>query len=424
MTTPQRVEVTGAKVKPDDVALIIDGRDFRGWTDVRFTRGIERMPSDFTLSLTENYPNRSQFLEIKPGQGCELWAGRDRILAGHVDTVSSTIAKQSHSITVGGRNATADLVDCMAEWPGGQVRESSVLKVAQKLAEPFDITVRGESGPPVGGGARKGENILIPVFVIMIGEGAFEIIERLCRIAGLLVYDQPDGSLVLATNPAVLREGLTRNQGGMTVAASGFEEGVNVEHATTTFSMHQRYSNYKAYRFAFDAFNDISPETNLIAEFKDESVPRYRPRAVLMELNKNMALENAEKRAMWEAKRRWGRSRAVTIRTDSWRDAAGVLYTPNTLIPLHLPTLKLERLLWLASEVTYHLSERGTECEVTLMPSQAFDVQPTLPPNTLPYDIAQLQNGLGRPAPPLFLQGTSGTPSRRGTLRGPMFGQL
>jgi prophage tail gpP-like protein len=58
--------------------------------------------------------NLAQFLKIKPGQECELWAGRDRILTGCIDTVASTIAGQSHFLTIGGRNATADLVDNMA----------------------------------------------------------------------------------------------------------------------------------------------------------------------------------------------------------------------------------------------------------------------------------------------------------------------
>ena len=79
------------------------------------------------------------------------------------------------------------------------------------------------SSAPVGGA--------IPQFNLMIGESAFEVIERVGRYRGLLAYDQPDGSLILA-------------QVGATQAASGFTEGENVQEATLTWSMDQRFSDY------------------------------------------------------------------------------------------------------------------------------------------------------------------------------------
>lgn len=389
------VEVTGQRLRVDEVTLVIAGEEFRGWTSVRVTRGIERMPSDFTVSLTEVFPNAPHFLQIRPGQDCELWIGRDRVITGFIDRVSPSLSKQAHTVAVTGRGACCDLVDCMAEWPGGQIVATSVLEAARKLARPFGIDVNGEAGPAVGGGG----SILIPQLVLMIGETPWEVIERLCRIAGLLAYDQPDGSLLLAANPVQVLANAVATQGGFTAAASGFAEGINVKAAHATFGMDQRFSNYRAFRFAFDSFRDVGTgeAANQIAEFKDTGVTRYRPHAILMELGKAMALENAAKRALWEAKRRWGRSYSVNVTTDSWRDSAGVLYAPNTLARLDLPTLKIDAVDWLISEVTYNMTESGTECEVALMPVEAFGVAPTLPPYAIPIDVARLPAGLGRP---------------------------
>lgn len=394
----QTVEIRSTKTDPNEVVLVVDGVEFGGWKDVRATRGIERMPSDFQVSVTELYPNLNQYLPIRPGQTFELWFGKSQVSAGYIERLVPSFASGTHTVTIAGRGKPGDLVDCMAEWtddlqaPGGMVKAASVLELARRLAAPFGVDVEGEPGPPIGGQG----NLLLPMFVIMIGETAWEIIERLCRIAGLLVYDTPQGNLRLAANPASLAPSSTADRGGYAMGASGFELGVNVKRAQAAFTMDQRFSHYRAYATSFDQWRDISPDGNLRTEVRDLGVGRYRPHATLMEVGKAMALENVVKRAEWEKKRRWGRSNSVTLTTDSWRDVAGNLYAPNTLVPLKLLDLKIET-TWLISEVTYRLSGAGTECDVTLMPPEAFNVQPTLPNNPLPLDFARLPDGLGRP---------------------------
>ena len=68
------------------------------------------------------------------------------------------------------------------------------------------------------------------------------------------------------------------------------------------------------------------------------------------------------------------RFREVTI--DSWRDKDGKLWEPNTLIPVDLPTLRLPETELLLAEVTYMRDDYGTHARMTLMPPEAFTVQP------------------------------------------------
>jgi prophage tail gpP-like protein len=55
-----------------------------------------------------------------------------------------------------------------------------------------------------------------------------------------------------------------------------------------------------------------------------------------------------------------------------------MLWTPNTLVPLWLPTLKLPDAVWLISEVTYHRDENGTTADLIIMMPEAFLPQPIL----------------------------------------------
>src|SRR4029077_14638411 len=84
--------------------------------------------------------------------------------------------------------------------------------------------------------------------------------------------------------------------------------------------------------------------------------------------------------ANWEFARRIGRSQAVTLTVDNWRDSAGTLWAPNALAPVNLPALKLAPPgPWLISECSFIKSaDRGTVAELVLMPPEAFLPQPDI----------------------------------------------
>jgi prophage tail gpP-like protein len=362
----QRVEIRARRPPSDDVSIIVDGHALSGWTDVRITRSIERVPNDFELGMTDLYPGDADAMQVKPGDPCEVKIGKTLVLTGFIDRVIPSIDGRQHAIKVLGRGKCCDLVDCAAVWPGSQIKGSSVLDIAQKLAKPYDIKVAGEPG-----------SLEIPTFNLNLGETTFEIIERLCRVSRLLAYEQPDGSLLLAN---------TR----LDFAASGFAEGVNVERAWAEWSADQRFSVYKAVRLSLDPLTELGDGGNLIANFTDPGVKRFREFIVVSELASGLGLQTASDRAQWEAARRLGRSHQVAITTDSWRDADGALYAPNTLATVDLPSLKVDGKLWTICEVSYRKDASGTHCDVKLMPPDAFQVQPALPPVVLSAELAKL----------------------------------
>jgi prophage tail gpP-like protein len=196
-------------------------------------------------------------------------------------------------------------------------------------------------------------------------------LERVARWANFLLYDDPTGALVIAKL-------------GDTTMASGFEQGQNVQAAEVTYRMDQRYTSitpvYLSTGYALDgvAVNNALPKAQAMdTSFpaRADGSPRNRPLIVVSEQTQNDP-RIAAARAQWEMARRFGRSQAVTVTCDSWRDKAGTLWTPNALAPLTLPSLKLSNALWLISDVSYRRGAAGTTCEVTLMPKQAFVPEP------------------------------------------------
>lgn len=357
----------------DDLIIEVNGQKVQGWEKIRVTRSIERTPADFEITMTERYPGELEPMIINAGDPCKVYLGADLVITGYVDRVGSLLTGTTHEVTVIGRSKSADLLDCSAEWPGSQIMGSSVVDIARKLCKPYGINVINRS-------ANNGP--VIPQFTLILGETVFSIIERMSSYSRFLVYDDTDGNLLIDRVN-------TTDQ-----AASGFEEGVNVESARITRTMDNRYSQYVAFKISIDNFNDFSQtlalgDSNQLAITYDKGVPRYR-RLVMIAEPVSGGRDLVVARALWESARRLGRSQSVHIRTDGWRDKAGKLYTPNTLAKVHIPTMKVVNEMLTISQVVYERDETGTHADVSLMPSVAFTPEPTL---LYRFGLGEIQGG-------------------------------
>lgn len=357
-----------ANPKSEDLTLVIGGRQLSGWLETRVTRGIERCPADFEISMTELFPGQARSLVVQPGDACQVLLGQDKVITGYVDRFIPSIEPDAHRIMVSGRSKSQDLVDCCAEWPGGQIAGSSALEIAKKLAQPYGITITAEvdTGAP------------IPQFNLTLGESAYAIIERICRYRGLLIYDLPDGTVTLA-------------QAGNGKMASGIVQKKNVLRATFTNTADQRFSVYESFLQSMDVLGDLGEGGNLLSKVEDPGVKRHRQRDIISE-GSGQGNDVARQRALWEAARRAGRSYQLSASVDAWRDDAGTLWTPNNSIPVELPILKVPTpqdlgSAWLIGEVSFIKDAQGTRADMIIMPRQAFLPEPILL-QPYPADVA------------------------------------
>jgi prophage tail gpP-like protein len=273
-----------------------------------------------------------------------------------------------------GRGKCEDLVDCSAgidqtfeathKTRGMQITTGSLLELAKQLAAPFDISVSSLTGNNISVAGPTGAAVQ---FNILLTETPYEIIERVARYASVLVYEGTDGNLILASVGV----------GG--AMASGFDEGVNVQTGGAAFTLDERYSLYVPSLSSMDANQDLGGN-NGIMPFPfghDLGVTRFRPLIVVSEqtqYGQYLCLQ----RAVWEANRRWGRSQSVHLTCDSWRDRAGTLWTPNALATINLPTLKIVKKAWIIADIVFSRDEqRGRVADLTLMPKEAFAIEPS-----------------------------------------------
>ncbi|CAJ2713839.1 phage baseplate assembly protein [Burkholderia pseudomallei] len=345
----------------DGILLSVGNYMLAGWTYLRCTRGIERFPSDFEIGMTELFPGQANDVVVQPGDPCVLTLGVAPVVTGYVDRVVPSINAAMHEIRVTGRGRCQDLLDCAAQWPSGQISNCTAADIATKLAVPYNITVNCDAtGLPI-----------IPQQNIMLGETAYEIIERSSRFSALLVYEDSDGTLKMT-------------RAGTEAMSSGIQEGINMESCAVERSMDQRYSEIIAVMIGTNNLLDLNAVNAPVFTATDPNVTRHRRRIIIAEAGE-LGWDIGKQRALWEVARRRGRSEVVHVTVDNWYDVDGNLWEPNKLIDVLIPSMKVSGdqagtvpVRYLIAEVTYHLGLDGTHAELTLMAPEAFTPQPVL----------------------------------------------
>ncbi|MBV8972328.1 MAG: hypothetical protein JO290_08565 [Sphingomonadaceae bacterium] len=347
----------GAPGTADEVTLSVGGNTIGGWTDVEITRGAEHAPNTFDVGLTALGPDGAVTV-ARAGDACTVAIGGDTVVTGYVDRDVNEGDAASHRLRIIGRGKCADLVDCSAELPNGQVRATSVVDLAMQLAKPYGIVVVLAADTDVGPA--------VPDTNLNFGETPYDLIAGLSRAAGVLAYENAGGDLVISTV-------------GKVKAASGAAYGQNVQAWSTVNAMDERYQTYVCTHSSIEILGDVSDAGFFYGEQTDPEVKRHRKLFIVQHdvAGAEGAFEFTKRRAIWEAARRQGRGTQVRVTVDSWRDSAGRLWEPNTLVPVDVPGLRLAEKLLVLSSVTYRRDDAGgTTADLFLMPSAAFTPEP------------------------------------------------
>jgi prophage tail gpP-like protein len=349
----------------DEISIVVGNTRVVGWESIAVTLSAEHAPNSFTLTASDQYPSdpaRATIFPSGPGQRCQVFAGNDLLITGYVDQYGTNIGQGHHDVTITGRGLCEDLVDCAAdllntpELRGATVNAANTRDLAQKLCKPFGITVRSAV-------ADLGKPIL--PFSVAVGETSWEIIERVCRYAGYLAFEDELGTLVL-------------DRVGTKAMASGFTMPGNIESASSTLSINQRFTSYTAVWSTINNYLENSPISLQVVTVPDDTMPkgRYRPRIIHSEQS-DPSFDLAKARANWEKARRIGRSQAINLTTSDWRDSAGQLWRPNMLASIYAPALKLINVQWIIASVVFRKDQSGRHADIVMMPKDAFTPEPS-----------------------------------------------
>ncbi len=332
----------------EEISLETGGNRFGGWTAVSVSRSMEALAGGFSFTASERSPTDPLGRPIVMGDSAVVRLGEVALITGYIDKIEPQYDDVSHTIRVGGRSRTSDLVDCSATFEPGEWRERRLEQIAADLTQPFGIKVRTEV--PTG--------LPFSTFKLEPSETVHAAIARAAGQRAVLVTDNGDADLVL-TRVGASRAGIELRKGARILRARG------------SFSDRDRFSVYKVkgQRRSTDSDGD-DPQIQVSADAKDLGVTRFRPLDVLAE--EPGSTTTAADRAKWEASTRQGRALRATVTVQDWEHPGGI-WLPNQRVNIHDAWLGIRREM-LITGVTWILDASGRRTDLSLTPPEAFEL--------------------------------------------------
>lgn len=341
-----------------EIYLTVNGKRYSGWKSARVTRGIEAIAGSFALTAADRWADLKEPWPILEGDACEVSIGGERLISGYVDVRAPSYSATDMSLSIEGRDQTADLVDCSALLDKWEFKGLTLEKFVSKVCEPFGISVAVQAGlaaklpkPP-----KK--------FSIDPGDTAFSTIENACRVAGALAISDGAGGLIL-THASTER------------CTTELVQGENILSAGGRFDVSGRFREYRVLaQHKGDA--DLSGEQSagIKGTATDQNIARSE-RVLIIRPEKDCTADYAKKRAQWEAASRAGRGDQVTITVQGWTQKDRTLWPINKLCRVRSPRLRVDGDL-LITQATYEVGSGGTTTTLTLKPLVAFAPEPVI----------------------------------------------
>lgn len=344
------------------VALEIDGYELSGWETVEIERSIDQLAGAFRLTVSENEPDEPLKRRLVLGAPCSILLDGDPVVTGYLEDRQIGYDGGAHSVSVAGRDAVGDLIDCSADRSPGAWSDQYIGQIVEDLLAPFDgisLVSVSDQGPRFAS------------FKLEPGESVFEAISRATRMRALVATSDGIGGLrLLVPGDELAPAEIDRSMGGAGRVLRG----------SVSESTRSRFSTYRVKGQSSDVSTWLglwgAAQEGLAA---DPGVLRHRP-LVIVETNK--ADEGAlRRRAQFEATTRAARSAPVSYTVRGWRAESGWLWSPGYRLPVYDPVLGIgtesgaPREL-LISSVRYTLDDSGGQvADLTLLDAVAFQTR-------------------------------------------------
>lgn len=339
----------------DDVQLYVDGQKFEGWKEVTVSRSLTAVSGKFELSITDSWAITKSMWSLAPGKSCILKIGNDTIMTGFIDGLEAGARKDQRTISVSGRDKTADLVDC--SLPPSTISYGIIdfFTLAKKIAKPFGIEVINQTnvGAP------------IPTEVVQMGETAYAFLEKTSRKRGIVMTTDGLGRLLLIKIGAL-------------VAKTALIEGQNLEDIRIQLDYSQRFSSYLIRsQIPQDQDTSIAFSQGIDGSAKDPGVLRFRQLLIIAE--EALIPTEATKRIQWEAAFRAAESSVVNVEVPGWRQTeGGDLWQPNMKVNVDSPIIGVQQEL-LIGDVVFSLTESGGQVtKMKLLRADAYIPKPEI----------------------------------------------
>lgn len=356
-----------------EVVLRLAGNRYSGWLSVDVSRSLDSLAGEFTVGAVME--STATMPAILRGQEVLVEIEGQRVLSGWVRKTTGKINGEELTLSVTGRDYTADLVDCSAVYKAGSWTNQSLERIARDLLSLFHIEVVWQVAD-----TKAAEPF--PRFKLDHSETVFEALSRGARQRGVILTSDPYGRVVF-TEP------------GLGGTAEALVLGDNLLECEYVDDDSDRFSVYQVLGDSAGGSNLggsmlLEQVTSVTATFVDDAIPRWRPKQIWASTSTKTA--SAQAQAQAERAKALSQGQRVTAKVRGWQQRDGMLWPLNAMCPVTAPILGLQARELLIVDIQFGLDDDGGElATLTLAPKEGYD----LPREVVPSQQASAWQGIG-----------------------------
>jgi prophage tail gpP-like protein len=342
----------------DEVAMSIDGKRFRFWSEVRITRSIDSIDTiDFSAPFEYESTDFKNIFKPFSFKNVDITVGGKFLFRGTMVNIVPNQTSDSRTVQVSGYSKPGVLVDC--NFPGSsfpnEFNEQTLLDIAKQSAGIYGINVvfNNEAGP---------------VFERIYCDQHEKILSFLAGLAkqrNLIINSNSEGDLVF------LKSTDTGNSVGKLTQGSS-----PLISVTPNFNPQSYYSHITGFS-----------QTVIGSEGAQYTVKNNRLdgtlRAFTFDVDDTLDAETEES-VKSKAGRMFANAISYDIEVATWRDPSGNLWSPNTTLNVKAPGAMIyDDYEFLVKSVTFTADNSRRSAKLSLVLPGAFSGEI---PERLPWD--------------------------------------
>jgi prophage tail gpP-like protein len=282
-----------------DFTLQLNGVTYTNFESISVRRDMESISGSFSFASSTlsggNFP-------VKRGTYCVASIGKHKLISGYVDEIDVSYTKDSHSITIKGRDKTQDIIDSTIDASIQIIAPISLEGVIKKVLDYLGITdIKIINQVKDLTPFQKGDLVSAEV-----GQKAFDFLDQYCRKQAVFLTADGEGNIIITRG-----EGIQTN--GQLVGIVGNTGGNNIKEASVNYNDSQRFYSYnfksQVNTVSSNSLNSSVDVKNIVyvnAQVTDDEVRKTRK--FVKKSEKSATQSVLQDRALWERNIRGARS--------------------------------------------------------------------------------------------------------------------
>lgn len=330
---------------PDEVAIRINGKVFKGWTTNSIERAVNTITDSFSFTAPFNWQDDdSKYLDPYTFYETDLFIGGDLFLAGVANAWSPRFSTDSTMTTISVRSKAGVLIDCPPTDKQLSYYKQTLKQITEKVISVFGI----------GAEFPHGDSGIINKAKRSVGEKTFQFIAGLSKKFGYVINSTIEGGIKFDRANIDGKPILELIQGQQPLLD-----------LTATYDGTKRFSD-------FIANSQSRSKSGNTATVKDETIPVKRP--IIFDA-KDTDQGNILDSAKWERSRSLARSAPITAKIKGWRDKNGDVIIENNVVTLYAPNIHIYNETKFLIEKISFSEEGGKTATLNLVLPQAYTLE-------------------------------------------------